>query len=64
MNSAGNTDARFAKTSQKRCAYCGEPLLFNTVGFIAWKAGKQLACNELCAEGITDNSSLPKERRS
>jgi hypothetical protein len=42
---------RSEEISRNACAYCGEPLPFNTIGVKAWRAGKRLFCNEFCADG-------------
>jgi hypothetical protein len=44
---------RSREGSDKRCAYCGEPLVFNAVGIMAWRVGNDFACNEFCAEGVS-----------
>ena len=54
MDDAEEVQAGSADISSKRCAYCGEPLPFNTVGIVAWRVGSQLVCNEFCAEGVAN----------
>jgi hypothetical protein len=41
--------------SERRCAYCGEPLVFNAVGVLAWRVENRFVCNEFCAEGVSND---------
>jgi hypothetical protein len=45
--------AHSGEISPSQCAYCGEPLRFNTKGVEAWRVETQFVCNEFCADGIS-----------
>jgi hypothetical protein len=51
---------RSGEISEKRCAYCGEPLVFNAVGIMAWRIGNDFVCNEFCAEGVSSERVVSK----
>jgi hypothetical protein len=38
-----------------QCACCGEPLVSNSVGVVAWRVGSRFVCNEFCADGISND---------
>ena len=39
----------------RQCALCGEPLVFNAVGVVAWRIGSRFVCNEFCADGVSND---------
>jgi hypothetical protein len=46
-----------------RCAFCGEPLVSNAIGVVAWREGNRFVCNEFCADGVsTDQMSVREDR--
>ena len=45
-------------TACERCAYCGSLLPTNIEGVEAWRLGNKYVCNEFCADGIPDGSSV------
>jgi hypothetical protein len=51
---------RSRELSHGRCAYCRAPLTFNSAGVVAWRVGNRFACNEFCAEGVSDEIMNPK----
>jgi hypothetical protein len=51
------TRVRNREPTVQRCAHCGEPLPFNTIGILAWRLGDQWTCNEFCASGIAEETT-------
>jgi hypothetical protein len=46
-----------------QCAFCGEPLVSNAMGVVAWRVGNRFVCNEFCADGVsTDQMSVREDR--
>jgi hypothetical protein len=39
----------------RQCAFCGEPLVSNAVGVVAWRIGNRFVCNEFCADGVSND---------
>jgi hypothetical protein len=45
-----------------QCAFCGEPLVYNAMGVVAWRVGSRFVCNEFCADGVsTDQMSVRED---
>jgi hypothetical protein len=64
MNNTEEMRARSPKLATWRCAYCSEPLPFDSAGVNAWREGNQFFCNEFCAASTQDEARPIEQRKA